>query len=101
MLAIVVVLLDQLTKTAARLLLPTCLTHGCPRVKVLGLVELARVGNAGSALGFAQGLWVWTAVAVVGLFGTVVLARRSADRVVVLGAALLAPRVPSRTWRIG
>lgn len=89
-LGFLVVLIDQVTKTAARLLLPLCLSHGCPRVKVLGLVELARVGNAGSALGFAQGLWIWTLIGALGLVGALVLARPFGDRAVVLGAALLA-----------
>jgi lipoprotein signal peptidase len=89
-LAFLVVSIDQLTKTAARLLLPECRTHGCPQVRVLGSVELARVGNAGSALGFAQGLRVWTVLALAGLVGAGVLTRRSRDRAVVLGATLLA-----------
>jgi len=88
-LVLLVVIVDEVTKTAARLLLPLCLTHGCPSVTVFGSVKLVRVGNAGSALGFAQGLSIWTFITAAGLVGAGVLARRSRDPLVVLGAILL------------
>jgi signal peptidase II len=89
-LGLAVVLLDQATKILARVFLPLCEASGCPTVKLFAVLELARVGNAGSALGFAQGLWVWTLIAAAGLAGGLLLARGSSDRMVVLGAALLA-----------
>jgi signal peptidase II len=65
--AAAVVALDATGKTLARAALPLSLdshTHG---PHLYGLAGFERVGNAGSALGFAQGGASWLPLAVVGL----------------------------------
>jgi signal peptidase II len=83
-----VFVLDEVTKTIARAQLPLCVHHGCPTVRWLGILEFARVGNGGSALGFGQGSVVWLLLAAAGVLTMMVLAERWRGRVG-LGAALL------------
>jgi len=64
-----VLLMDWITKAMAHLLLSECTDPmaRCAGVDLPGPVSLLRVENAGSALGFLPGLWVWTVAAVLGL----------------------------------
>ena len=89
-LAISVLLVDQVTKILAQLFLPLCTVPGCDVTEVLGPIGFVRVENAGSAIGFAQGFDLWTLFAAIGLLGVPVLAKRSPDRPMLIGAALLA-----------
>jgi signal peptidase II len=87
--ALAVILLDEATKTLARRLLPLCVSHGCPPTRLIGPVELVRLRNAGSALGFVQGLWLWTVLTILGIALVPVIARRSDHPAVLVGAGLL------------
>jgi signal peptidase II len=84
-----VVAIDQAAKAAARAALPTCVARGCAHLRLLG-VDLVRVDNAGSALGFAQGRGVWIVVALVATIVATLVALRSVDPLSTTGAALLA-----------
>jgi signal peptidase II len=88
--AIAVILADALTKAIARVALPLCEARTCRELTVIGPFHLVRVRNAGSALGFLPGLWLWALVAAAGVCLVPILARRSADPTMVLGASLLA-----------
>jgi signal peptidase II len=88
--ALTVLLADEITKTAARLLLPACIVPGsdtCALRRFAGL-NLSRVGNAGSPLGFAQGEWIWVVLALLGTTLCVAYARRRDDRVLWIAAGL-------------
>ena len=68
--AITVLTLDEVLKAFVRAQLAPCtgpVISTCERLQVGGLVWLVRTGNAGSALGFGQGLWVWLTLAGVGV----------------------------------
>lgn len=72
-------LLDQFAKVAVRVSLSPC-THppvsACDQVPLLGqAISVLRMENGGSALGLRQGLWVWTALAVIGLGIALVMTR--------------------------
>jgi len=88
--AIAVILADAVTKTIARIALPLCEARQCRELSVLGPLHLVRVRNAGSALGFLPGLWLWALVAIGGVCLVPILARRSSDPRMLLGASLLA-----------
>jgi len=80
LIAAVVLAVDEATKALARTSLQLCtaqLLRDCERVHLTGPVDLVRVANAGSALGFAQGLWVWLLVASLGAAAVPLLARRA------------------------
>ena len=51
----------------------------CDRLEVIGPLRLLRTGNAGSALGFGQGWWVWLMLAVLGVLLIPLYARWLAD----------------------
>jgi signal peptidase II len=83
-----VVMIDQATKLAARIGLAECVTHSdCPQVGIMPWLGLARGSNAGSALGFSQGLWLWTALAVAALMLSPLYARRGGGRRWLVAAA--------------
>lgn len=86
--ALTVILVDETTKTFARALLPLCVTHACGMVR-LGPISLSRQQNAGSAFGFAQGVWVWPVVAIVAVLAVPLLAQRSSHPAAMLGGALV------------
>jgi signal peptidase II len=67
--ASLVLIADQLTKSLVRADLTPCLAPPLAHCDVVhvGAASLVRVGNGGSAFGFAQGLGVWAIVAVLGL----------------------------------
>ena len=65
-----VLVLDQLVKTTARLRLAPCSgtpVADCDRLELLGPLWLVRTANAGSALGFRQGWWIWLVLAACGV----------------------------------
>jgi signal peptidase II len=88
--ALSVIVLDESTKVLARLMLPLCSGHGCPFVHLFGPVDLVRIRNAGSAFGFLQGLWLWTAIAMVAAVSIPLLARKAAGRLLLVGGSLAA-----------
>jgi signal peptidase II len=68
--AILVLVSDELLKAFVRATLAVCdVSHlsACPRLDLVGPLRLVRAENAGSALGYAQGLGVWVLLAAVGL----------------------------------
>lgn len=68
--ALAVLVVDQLSKLLVRWMLAPCTAPGavgCERAGFLGRAQLLRVANAGSALGFQQGLWIWIPVAAAGV----------------------------------
>jgi lipoprotein signal peptidase len=71
-------LADQATKTVARALLPACTQAGQSSCSPLGsgLLRFLRMGNGGSALGFAQGEGLWTFLAMGGCLLTLSYLRR-------------------------
>lgn len=89
MIGLAVVVADQASKAFARALLPLCAAKGCPTLRVLGPVGFLRVENRGSAFGLAQGLGLWTGLALIGLALLPVIARRSGTPAGRLGAWLL------------
>lgn len=70
--ATAVLVVDGATKAAAHAALPLCRAD-CDSP---GPVGLLRLENAGSALGFVQGLWIWTLLALLGASLAVFVARR-------------------------
>jgi signal peptidase II len=66
--ALVVGIADQATKTLARALLPVCSHPGQPSCIPIGTgaFRFLRMGNGGSALGFGQGEGLWTLLALGG-----------------------------------
>lgn len=83
-------LIDEGTKTVARALLALCRPEAvaCQEVRVTSWFTFVRVENAGSALGFGQGMWAWVALAVVGLLLVPVYLRGADTRLIVVAAAL-------------
>jgi hypothetical protein len=62
--------LDEFVKTVARLRLAPCSgmpVAECDRIDVWGPLWLVRTANAGSALGFRQGWWIWVVLAACGV----------------------------------
>jgi signal peptidase II len=88
-LATLVVAIDQAAKVAVRAALPACAPRDCARLRWLG-IELVRVNNAGSALGFAQGRGIWIVFALAATIVATVAALRSTSAGSTMGAALLA-----------
>ena len=87
-----VFVVDQLTKTWVRSTLDGCtLSPGqsCATSDLPGPVDLLHTNNAGSALGFSQGLVVWTVLAGLALMLLPPIASRG-GKWGLLGAALLA-----------
>jgi signal peptidase II len=78
--AAVIIAVDELTKTLARILLPLCSTSECHEVDLAPWFGFVRMANGGSPLGFAQGLWLWTAIAVAGVLLVPIYARAGARR---------------------
>ena len=60
----------------ARALLPLCEVAGCPEIQLPGTVSLVHVRNAGSALGFLQGLDLWMVLGIAALVLVPMMARR-------------------------
>jgi signal peptidase II len=68
--AVLVLTADELVKTVARPRLPLCsATRGghCDRLDLVGPLSLVHTANAGSALGFRQGWWLWVVLALAGV----------------------------------
>jgi signal peptidase II len=68
--AVLVLVLDEVVKTVARVRLAPCTGPSsvlCERLELIGPLWLVRTGNTGSALGFGQGWWVWVLLAVIGV----------------------------------
>ena len=68
--ALLVLVVDEAVKSAARLQLAPCASasvSACERLQVLGPLSLVRTANAGSAYGFVQGWWGWIALAALGV----------------------------------
>jgi lipoprotein signal peptidase len=89
----IALILDQVTKVVARVSLTTCTglpQSACDRIHLVGPAELVRVDNGGSALGFGQGLLVWTLLAAAGLVVVAALPRYGrATASMALGTGLL------------
>jgi signal peptidase II len=82
---------DELTKVAARAWLPLCeaSTRACGEIDLSPWLGFVRLANDGSPLGFAPGLWVWVAIAFVGLLLVPVYARsRTGAGVLAVAAGL-------------
>jgi signal peptidase II len=92
LLALFVLAVDELVKTVARVRLTPCPENSsalCDSIQVAGPLWLVRTANAGSALGFGQGWWVWLLLAVVGLLLIPLYARLlRGGRVTVLAVGL-------------
>jgi signal peptidase II len=91
--ALLVLLLDELVKSVARSTLQPCSTTPitqCDRFALVGPLWLVRTANAGSALGFRQGWWVWVLLAAVGVLLIPLYARwlRVTGWVAVMGVGL-------------
>jgi len=87
--AIVVLLSDELLKAFVRAALPVCDVYhltDCAHLNLVGPLSLVRADNAGSAFGYAQGLGVWMLLAAVGVLLIPLYARRLRS-VGTLGAA--------------
>jgi len=87
-------MVDQLLKVAVRASLSSCLhppVSACDQVPLIGhAVTVLRTENGGGALGFRQGLWAWTALAVIGLGMALALSSGSRPSVsMALAAGLL------------
>ena len=87
-----VLLVGEATKSLARAALTLCTSssESCERIDLPGGLELVRVVNEGSGLGFRQGWWLWIVLAVAGLLLVLAYAHRG-GRVVfplALGAGL-------------
>jgi signal peptidase II len=67
--ALLVVVTDELVKSVARLGLTPCSSTAVAHCnfELVGPLRLVRTTNAGSALGFGQGWWVWLVLAGCGL----------------------------------
>ncbi len=79
--AAVVVIVDQVLKAFARGQLAECIlpqVSSCEQTGLFGPLRLIRLENAGSALGFVQGLWVWLLIAALGLVILPFIGRRVA-----------------------
>ena len=76
--AVVILILDELLKSIARSSLKICSVSpitNCDRLELVGPLLLVRTANAGSALGFRQGLWIWVVLAAVGILLIPIYAR--------------------------
>src|SRR5262249_20125757 len=80
--ALLVLVLDESLKTVARTRLSVCSEHlaTCDRLDLVGSLALVRTGNAGSAFGFGQGMWVWLLLAILGVLLIPVYARSLGTR---------------------
>jgi lipoprotein signal peptidase len=88
--ALLVGIADQITKTLARILLPICTHAGqtsCAPIGT-GLFRFLRMGNGGSALGFAQGEGLWTLLALGGCALTLCYCSRRPGMLLGLAAGL-------------
>ena len=88
---ILVLLIDQASKAAARSTLTLCEpspVSACERFRVAGVLELVRVRNGGSALGFGQGMTLWLVMALLGLVVVAAYLRGRRDRLLLVGAGL-------------
>jgi signal peptidase II len=68
--ALLVLFPDELVKTVSRLLLNPCSTMRwaqCDSLNLVGPLSLVHTSNAGSALGFGQGWWIWAFLALCGV----------------------------------
>lgn len=87
-----VLLVDEATKSLARAALTLCTppSAACERIDLPGGLELLRVANEGSGLGFQQGWWLWFVLAVAGMLLVLAYARRGGrvGLVLALGAGL-------------
>jgi signal peptidase II len=92
LLALFVLAVDELVKTVARVRLAPCPESSstlCDSLRVVGPLWLVHTANAGSALGYGQGWWVWLLLAVVGLLLIPLYARMlRGGRVAVLAVGL-------------
>jgi signal peptidase II len=79
LIAAAVLVIDQLPKIVARASLAECLDD-CDSTTLLGPLRLVHVSNSGSVLGFAEGLWLWIALAILGLALIPLYARRLPDQ---------------------
>jgi lipoprotein signal peptidase len=71
-----IVILDQATKTVAKMLLPLCHQgSGCQKIGS-NSIGFLRDSNAGSVLGFGQRQSIWAVLAVLGSFPTLIYATR-------------------------
>jgi signal peptidase II len=91
--ATLTLLIDELVKSAARSLLAPCpnpLGGPCERLPLLGPLSLVRTSNAGSAMGYAQGVGIWVVLAALGVLLIGLYARwlRRGGRVAVLAVGL-------------
>jgi signal peptidase II len=90
--AVVAFVVDQASKSWARSHFTVCQTppmSSCDHLDLPGPLQLARVGNAGSALGFGQGLLIWTVIAGAALMLLLPIARRH-SLLGLTGASMLA-----------
>ena len=88
--AFICLVADQATKALARMSLPLCPRPDVPCVRY-GLsseVGFVRVANEGSAFGFAQGSWIWIALAVLGIATIAVYAKARPHPLLGLAAGL-------------
>ena len=70
LIAAIVLALDEATKTIARTLLEACTAgpaSACDQVALPGPMQLLRLENSGSALGFSQGAALWPVLAAAGI----------------------------------
>jgi signal peptidase II len=79
--AVATIVIDQLAKSAVRSTLATCTqppVSECDQVQLIGpALSILRLENAGSGLGFSDGLWLWPALTILGVGIAVALARWS------------------------
>ena len=88
-----VLLVDEATKSLARAALTLCTppSAACERIDLPGGLELLRVANEGSGLGFRQGWWLWFLLALAGVLLVLAYARHHGGRVglaLTMGAGL-------------
>jgi signal peptidase II len=92
--ALLVLVIDELVKSVARFGLSPCSSTSVAHcgLELVGPLRLVRTTNAGSALGFRQGWWVWLVLAGCGLLLIPLYARwlRGGGWVVVMAVGLQA-----------
>jgi signal peptidase II len=71
-----IVAVDQGSKLLARAFVPLCDAAACETHRILGPIGFLRVENRGSALGFVQGLALWTSLALVALALVPIIGKR-------------------------
>jgi signal peptidase II len=88
--ALIVGIVDQATKSLARILLPLCEHAGQASCTPTGTLpfRFMRMGNGGSALGFAQGEGLWTLFALLGCALTVCYLTRRTSMLLAIAAGL-------------